>query len=433
MGRKRTPGLYKRGEFWHIDKQVFGQRLCESTYTDSLEEAEKYLANRIESLRQVAMYGARPKRTFREAATKFLVENQHKRSIYDDTVRLKDLDKYIGDLYIDNIHMSALQPFIEAKKNDGRKMQTINHGLKVVRRILNLAANEWVNNSGLTWLGNAPKIRLLPTNDIRRPYPLNWEEQERLFKELPYHLRQMALFAVNTGCRDQEICSLGWRWEIKIPELNTSVFIIPGTEVKNGEDRLVVLNKTALSVINEARGQHSGRVFTYNGRPITRMLNSAWKRARKNVGLMVRVHDLKHTFGRRLRAAGVSFEDRQDLLGHKSGRITTHYSAAEIGNLIAAANKVCDVEKNTVHQTLTLLRCDNTQLTHVVAETGRKQIDTALLDSHEKNNAISNGAERQKRQMCIRINESAPAKVPQIDNGELSGYDARLICPALGR
>jgi len=40
------------------------------------------------------------------------------------------------------------------------------------------------------------------------------------------------------------------------------------------------------------------------------------------------VHDLKHTFGRRLRAAGVSFEDRQDLLGHRSGRITTHYSAA---------------------------------------------------------------------------------------------------------
>jgi site-specific recombinase XerD len=55
----------------------------------------------------------------------------------------------------------------------------------------------------------------------------------------------------------------------------------------------------------------------------------------------VRVHDLKHTFGRRLRAAGVSLEDRQDLLGHKSGRITTHYSQPELENLIAAANKVC--------------------------------------------------------------------------------------------
>jgi len=67
-----------------------------------------------------------------------------------------------------------------------------------------------------------------------------------------------------------------------------------------------------------------------------------------------RLDFLKHTYGRRLRAAGVDFEDRQDLLGHKSVRVTTHYSAAEIKNLIDAANKVCDVKKNT--PTLTLLR-----------------------------------------------------------------------------
>lgn len=66
-------------------------------------------------------------------------------------------------------------------------------------------------------------------------------------------------------------------------------------------------------------------------------------RARTKAGLpQVRVHDLKHTFGRRLRAAGVSFEDRQDLLGHRSGRITTHYSAAELSRLIDAANSVCE-------------------------------------------------------------------------------------------
>ena len=32
---------------------------------------------------------------------------------------------------------------------------------------------------------------------------------------------------------------------------------------------------------------------------------------------------------------------RQAPLGHKSGRITTHYSAAELENLIEAANLVC--------------------------------------------------------------------------------------------
>jgi len=164
-----------------------------------------------------------------------------------------------------------------------------------------------------------------------------------LFKELPGHLAQMALFGVNSGCRDSEICNLQWEWEVKVPELDTSVFIIPGRHVKNGDDRLVVLNQVALSVIEARREVHPTHVFTYNGKPVTRMLNGAWLRARKRADMTnVRVHDLKHTFGRRLRAAGVSFEDRQDLLGHRSGRITTHYSAPELSRLIDAANLVCD-------------------------------------------------------------------------------------------
>ena len=188
---------------------------------------------------------------------------------------------------------------------------------------------------------------MLPDQQKRPPYPLSWEEQERLFGELPDYLEQMALFAVNTGCRDQEICSLHWDWEVDVPQLGTSVFIIPGTRVKNGDDRLVVLNRIAISVVERARGISLSHIFTYQGKPITRMMTSAWKRARVRAGLpQVRVHDLKHTFGRRLRAAGVSFEDRQDLLGHRSGRITTHYSAAELSHLIAAADRMCERDNN---------------------------------------------------------------------------------------
>ena len=81
------------------------------------------------------------------------------------------------------------------------------------------------------------------------------------------------------------------------------------------------------------------------------MLNSAWLRARSAVGMAtVRGHDMKHTFGHRLRAADVNFEDRQDLLGHRSGRMTTHYSAAELSKLIAAANRVCKREGNKPEQ-----------------------------------------------------------------------------------
>lgn len=152
MGRKRTPGLYKRKDCWHIDKKVFGTRLCESCGTSELEEAERYLARRTETLRQTIVYGVRPKRTFREAATKFLLENQHKRSIGSDAIRLKTLDPFIGDLSLDTIHMGSLQSFIAARQEQSIKTRTINHGLQVTRRILNLAASEWLDEQGLTWL-----------------------------------------------------------------------------------------------------------------------------------------------------------------------------------------------------------------------------------------------------------------------------------------
>jgi integrase len=106
-----------------------------------------------------------------------------------------------------------------------------------------------------------------------------------------------------------------------------------------------------LTIVEEVRGQHPTYVFTYLDRrgqrhPLKRLTCSGWRSARRRAAARydeelsrplptgfrrLRVHDLRHTFDRRLRAVGVGLEDRQDLLGHKSGRMTTHYSAAEIG------------------------------------------------------------------------------------------------------
>jgi integrase len=76
----------------------------------------------------------------------------------------------------------------------------------------------------------------------------------------------------------------------------------------------------------------------------------------QNAETPIREHDLKHTFGRRLRAAGVSFEDRQELLGHKRGRITTHYFPAELSNLIVAAEKVASQSPAKIPATTGLRR-----------------------------------------------------------------------------
>ena len=80
------------------------------------------------------------------------------------------------------------------------------------------------------------------------------EEQRLLFSELAGHLGRMALFKVNSGTREREVCGLRWDWEVRVPELDTSVFIIPPEHVKNGLERYVVLNRVAKSVIDACRG-----------------------------------------------------------------------------------------------------------------------------------------------------------------------------------
>jgi integrase len=359
-----------RNGTWHIDKIIYGQRVVESTRTGDLEEAERYLAHRIETVRQAKTYGVRPTRQFKEAAAKYLREDMDKRSIADDASRLKGLLPLIGDLPLRQTHDGTLAVYVDACRAKGLKTKTINNGIEVVRRLLNLAARKWRDENGLTWLETPPLLSMVEVTDARQPYPLSWDEQKYLLRALPDHLATMALFKVNTGMREQEVCQLRWDWEVEVPELDTSVFLIPFNIVKNKEDRLVVLNDVAKSVIEAQRGKHKTQVFTYRGRPVTRIYNSGWKRARVKAAEQyakdhegavcwgfanLRVHDLKHTFGRRLRAVGIPLETRKVLLGHRNGDITSHYSAPEIEELLEAANRVCAVQSRKSHA-MTLLK-----------------------------------------------------------------------------
>ena len=106
---KRTPGLQKRNGVWCIDKCIKGYgRICESCGTKSLDEAERYLARRLELIRQAVVYGIRPTRTFAQAAKKYVEENQHKRSLDRDVYALNAVLPSIGDLPLEGIHNDSL-------------------------------------------------------------------------------------------------------------------------------------------------------------------------------------------------------------------------------------------------------------------------------------------------------------------------------------
>jgi integrase len=357
--QRRSPGLLRRGQIWHIDKILYGKRICESTRTGDRIEAEALLARRVTQARHVHLFGEPCEHSFRQAAAKFLAENQHKRSIERDQRALAMLDPFIGSLPLQRVHHDTLAPFVRSRREKGLSPGTINRDLAVVRRVLNLASRLWRDATDRPWLPVAPLIQMLHHPHRRPPYPLAIAEQRLLFSELDGHLVSMALFKVNTGMREQEVVNLRWQWEVAIPELGTSIFVVPRDYVKNALDRYVVLNRIARSVLENCRGRHSEFVFTREGSPVTHIYNSGWKGARRRAAARyerelgcpcpagfrsIRVHDLKHTYGHRLRVAGVSFEDRKLLLGHKAQHVTTHYSAPEIGALIEASERVCQLE-----------------------------------------------------------------------------------------
>ncbi|WP_282372303.1 tyrosine-type recombinase/integrase [Pseudomonas sp. PS02290] len=367
-------GLSQRNGLWHIDKKINGERLYESTGTADRQEAERYLIHRLEQIRQQKVYGVRQVKTWRDAAMKFLLEIKDQPSFKLSAHHLSQLDPFIGDMPLTHIDDQALEPFIkdrlatkklaDGKMKKGVSNRTVNISIERVVRVLSLCARKWRDDERRPWLDSVPMLtKLEEKKSSRKPYPMSWEEQSILFGELPAHLQTMALFKVNTGCREQEVCKLRWDWEISVPELETSVFLIPAdfggrharSGVKNGDERLVVLNSVARSIIEKQRGVNKDWVFPFNDTAMHRMNDTAWKKARiraaklwqeKNLRpahpgyLSIRIHDLKHTFGRRLRAAGVTEEDRKALLGHKNGSITSHYSGAELGHLIEAANMV---------------------------------------------------------------------------------------------
>jgi len=286
--------------------------------------------------------------TFEEAALRYLTEIAHKSSADTFAMHLDKLFPFIGDLPVAHVHDGTILPFIEHERQRGLAPKSINNALGIVATVLNRAARVWRDNDGRPWLTQAPaKIsRLSIKGQQAKPYPLSWAEQDRLLQHLPRHLADAVLFAVNTGCREQEICQLQWQWEVAIPGMQTSVFILPASVTKTSTERVVVLNTIAKRVIESRRGKHMDCVFTYRGNSMLKLNGSAWKRSWRKAklpvekGILKGVHNLRHTFGRRLRSAGIPLETRKALLGHAIGDITTHYSAAELDELISASESI---------------------------------------------------------------------------------------------
>lgn len=351
MTGTRTPGITigADGRFF-IDKRYRGIRIGMRVGAISQEQAECRLHARMQDIDVELARRAHPRPTFADCAARYLAQSREKRSLQAIQVHVRALLPYIGHLEPHQVHDETLQPFVSQRIASCVTAITINRSLEIVRTILNRAARSYRDEDGRPWLQALPPLITMLPESPRPAYPITWDEQDRLFPKLPAHLQHMALFAVNTGLRDGNVCGLEWAWEVPVPEIGRSVFVIPSDSYKSNRDHVVILNDAAWSIVQAQRGLHPVWVFPYRGRRIETMNNTAWQKARREAALRyVRVHDLRHTFACRLRAAGVSDEDRCTLLGHATHTMSGHYASGDLGRLLKEANLVLNrAETRTV-------------------------------------------------------------------------------------
>jgi len=342
MSATRTPGIVVLADGRRfIDKRHLGVRIGLRVGAVTQEQAEERLRTEMARVESDLARKTHARPTFTDCAARYIEQSRGKRSIDVIKWHVALLQSDIGDLEPQQVHDQTLELFIKARLAAGASATTINRSLEVARTILNSAARSYRDPDGRPWLeGMPPLITMLPENP-RSPYPLTWQEQDALFRRLPAHLARMALFAVNTGLRDSNVCGLQWQWEVAVPEVGRSVFVIPPEAFKTKRPHVVILNDVAWSIIESQRGKHPIWVFPYRGRRIVTMNNNGWQEARREAGLRrVRVHDLRHSFACRLRAAGVSAEDREALLGHANHSMAGHYASPDVGRLLKKANLI---------------------------------------------------------------------------------------------
>jgi integrase len=352
----RTPGITvdSRGQRL-IDKEHRGVRICVRLGLLSQKDAEHRLDAEIIRVESDLARKASPHLRFADCAVRYLAESQHKRSVDLLAWHIRLLLPYLGDLEVNRVHDRTLEPFIADRVAAGVTATTIDRSLEVVRTILNRAARAYRDDDGRPWLDAVPPVITMLPETPRLPYPITWEEQDRLFPKLSARLGRMAIFAVNTGLRESNVCGSEWAWEVPVPEVGRSVFVIPPEAFKSKRAHVVILNDAAWSFVQAQRCLDPIWVFPCRGQRMSTMNNTAWQRARQEVGLRaVRVHDLRHTFACRLRAAGVSAEDREALLGHATHSIAGHYASADVGRLLKLANLVLNRQ-----ETRTVLRVAN--------------------------------------------------------------------------
>ena len=247
---------------------------------------------------------------------------------------VKEMTAYFGNLALKEVTPRRVTAYKAGCREKGLAPSSIRYRLVLLNHAFNLAVREW------EWLRENPMARVgrVKVNNERDRW-LTHEEEKKLLDacmfyaigkddtKLPsYWLREIVVFALNTGMRQDEILSLKW--------LHVDLFRKTATVVrsKNGEKRTVPLNRRLSELLKlKAKVRDIKGSYVFASKAGTKIhhrnLRRAFYKALDRVEIEdFKFHDLRHTFATRLVHAGIDLYKVARLLGHKDIRMTQRYA-----------------------------------------------------------------------------------------------------------
>lgn len=336
MALRLRPKTPKEGQkqIWYADYYADGERVVESTGTANEREAKKFLALRVSEVhRRVFVKDTRT--TLDQLWERYLPHAEtHKRSWKRDVQMFGNLRAFFGNPMLRDITPARLEKFQQVRGKEVAPA-TVNREFALLKHMF-FQAETWGLHSG----NPVRKVRFLAEDNLKCE-TLSEEEEKKLLAACPPYLKDVVVFACNTGLRRSDVFNL--RWEDVIIDEEPRVSIIMK---KNRKPHDVYLNPAALEVVNRQR-RDTKNVFT---NPMTgeqiKCVRGALEAAVKRAGLKkITFHMFRHTIATRLLRNGADIVTVKEIMGHSNISTTLRYAHSNAGQQRRAMEKLGTSDK----------------------------------------------------------------------------------------
>lgn len=317
----------KGSKQWQMGVSVGRRQICKSAHTTNKTIAKKLLARWETEVFEGRFHLPQSNPPyFEDWADDFLAKVAHPntRKRYKSSVgKLKS--KFAG-VRLSEISAERIEEYKEERVAEGVEPATINHDLRVLRRMVRLAERKQL-------IARNPflQVDFLRQRNPREPHIVTFEEEERILSVAEPYIRLLVVLILETGMRShKEALSLLW----EAVDFADDLIRVRESKTRAGIRNIPLSARCKAELIRWQKiigPEFSPFVFPNLRKPSQHVkdIRDAWARTLRDAGLdFFVVYNLRHSYASRLSAAGVSDLFVAQMIGHSTPSILQKYSKA---------------------------------------------------------------------------------------------------------